>query len=458
MRLLRLPVLCALLLATAQASFGVITLQSGDPQHNTTTPGDNSGWQYEGQFIGFLGTPVAPRYFMTAQHIGGEVGATFIFHGVTYTTTAIFSDPGSDLRLWQVSQDFPDYAPLYQGSAETGLELRVFGCGTQRGNPLAPNGLLQGWSWGPSDDIERWGRNVVAATVKDGNGWPYLQATFDSPGLPDEAHLSAGDSSGGVFVMEDGLWKLAAINYGVDEVATRADGSDAFPAAIFDARGYYIQDNTGAWIPAPDDGVNVPTSFYSTRVSAEMDWIKSVIGSDTATQLAPETYASWLTLYYSPGQIADATTTGPTADPDGDGVPNLLEYAFNLDPTFPEPVTMVAGTGLRGLPLVQPAAVSASDTRLTVEYVRRTAASNPGITYAVQWTSSLAPGAVDWETGGTESVTPINARWERVKVTDTVSLGGTTPARFARVAVTQAPAAQVLASKPSEHAPAKVAP
>ena len=455
----RFLILSALVLTSARAAFGVILLQSGDPQRNTTTPGDNSGWQYEGQFGSFLGTPVAPRYFVTAQHIGGEVGDSFIFHGVTYTTTAVFSDSGSDLRLWQVGRDIPDYAPLYQGNSETGLELRVFGRGAQRGDALSLDGTLKGWNWGSSGYVERWGRNVVAATITDNStGWPYLQAAFDSPGVPDEAHLSVGDSSGGVFVMEDGLWKLAGINYAVDDVATQADGSDAFAAAIFDARGYYIQDNTGAWVPVPDQGINVPTSFYSTRTSARMDWIKSVIGQNAATQPAPETYGTWLTLYFSPDQIADASTTGPAADPDGDGVPNLLEYAFNLDPTFPEPVPMVASTGVRGLPLIQPKAVSASDTRLTVEYVRRTSGSGPGITYQVQWTSSLAPGAVDWETGGTESVTTINARWERVKVIDTVSLGSGAPTRFARVAVTQINATQPLMAPVTGRAPAKVAP
>ncbi len=436
MRLSNFSVIFSLLVTSAQVARAVIFLQTDDPQHNTSTPGDNSGWQYEGQLGTFLGTPVAPRYFLTAQHIGGNIGDQFSFHGATYTLTAYFDDAGSDLRLWQVDGTFSDYAPLYQNSDEAGLELRVHGRGTQRGAALTLGGTLHGWQWGPSDYVERWGSNVVAQTVVDSStGWPYLQVAFESPGVPDEAHLSAGDSSGGVFINEDGLWKLAGLNYGVDEIATQADGSDAFPAAVFDARGYYIQDDAGNWIPAPDNGVNVPTSFYSTRISSRLGWIEGVIGTDTATQLAQETYQSWLTLYFTPDQIADPTTTGPAADPDGDGVPNLLEYAFNLDPTFPEPALMVADTGVRGLPLIQPTVVATGDTRLTVEYVRRTAAGHPGISYAVQWTSSLAPGSVDWEPGGTENVTAINARWERVVATDSVSLGGTTPARFGRVAV-----------------------
>ena len=412
----------------------VILLDSGDPQRNTSTPGDNSGWQYEGQFKEVLGTPIAPRYFLTANHVGGN--QTFVFHGETYAVTAGYKDPGSDLQIWQVDHAFPDYAPLYQGGTETGLELRVFGRGTQRGTENMLDGRLRGWNWGPSDYVQRWGRNIVAGTLVSG-GAPYLQANFDSPGLPDEAHLSGGDSGGGVFIMEDGLWKLAAINYAVDDLFTTADGGGRFNAAIFDARGYFTTDDNLTFTQIPDQGTNVPTSFYSTRVAARQSWIESVTKQSFAT-IPPESYQSWLSLYFAPDQIADPAATGSTADADGDGVPNLLEFAFNLDPTYAEPLPMVADTGLRGLPLIRPEAVSATEVRLTVEYVRRTAASHSGIVYSVQWTSSLALDSAGWNTGGTESVTPINARWERVKATDSVAVGSGAPARFARVAVTQA--------------------
>ena len=444
--------LSALLLCSAQAALGIILLESGDPQRNTSTPGDNSGWQYEGQFGSFLGTPIAPMYFITAQHIGGNVGDSFVLHGETYTTTASYPDPSSDLHIWAVDHAFPDYAPLYQSGTETGLALRVFGRGTQRGPEMTLDDQLRGWAWGPSDGVQRWGSNIVTATVVSG-GAPYLQAGFDSPGVPDEAHLSAGDSAGGVFVVEDGLWKLAAINYGVDDLYTAADAGTHFVAAIFDARGYYTQNDDGSFSEIPDNGLPAPTSFYSTRVAARLDWIESIIGQNTATTPAPENYQAWLSLYFTPDQIADPSTTDPTADPDGDGIPNLLEFAFNLDPTFAEPAIMIAGTGVRGLPLIQLEPVGDADFRLTVEYVRRTVASGSGITYAVQFTSSLAPVAADWQTTETESVTSINARWDRVKVTDTVSLGSGSPTRFARVAVTPAPPAQAANAKPASRGP-----
>src|SRR5437660_1113939 len=68
---------------------------------NKTAPtGTNadSGWQWEGNWAGgFVGTPIAPHYFLSASHLGGNVGAAIYFQGKNYTTTAAFDDPNTDL-------------------------------------------------------------------------------------------------------------------------------------------------------------------------------------------------------------------------------------------------------------------------------------------------------------------------------------------------------------------------
>src|ERR1700736_3153139 len=116
----------------------VILFGTGDPTANTTAPTGayaNRGWQFEGQFDGFLGTAIAPNYFITAKHIGGAVGGKFNFNGPNYTTTAVRPDPSSDLQIWRVSGTLPIQAPLYAGSPgnEVNLFLAVFGRGAQRG-------------------------------------------------------------------------------------------------------------------------------------------------------------------------------------------------------------------------------------------------------------------------------------------------------------------------------------
>ncbi len=420
-----------LTLALIKPSHAVILLESADSTFHTTTPGDNSGWQYEGQFGGFLGTPIAPFYFLSAAHVGGP--STFTFHGETYTTVASYADPtGSDLLLWQVDHPFPAYAPLFTASAgnENGRPLRVIGRGTERGSERLYGSDLRGWDWGAGTGVQRWGSNVVTDILAFGNE-PVLRVAFDNPGVPGECHLSSGDSGGGMFIQENGLWKLAAINYGVDDLYTVPDNTGYIVSAVFDARGFYVREDNGSFTLLGGD-TPVPTAFYGTRVAARLAWLQDTTGVNPNV-LPTESYAAWSTLYFTPAERVAAATGGPAADPDRDGVPNLLEYAFNLDPTCPEPATLTAGTGLRGLPLIRVETLGA-EQRLTVEFVRRTAASGAGLTYAAQFATD--PAAANWQPGGTESVTPINARWERVKVTDSVAVGGS-PRRFARVAVTQ---------------------
>src|SRR5438132_267871 len=93
--LMSMAIAVGALVAPARA---VIFYSSADPTMNTTAPTGTlagSGWQYEGQWVGFTGTPVAPNYFLTAKHVGGVVGSQFNFNGINYNTVAAFADPNS---------------------------------------------------------------------------------------------------------------------------------------------------------------------------------------------------------------------------------------------------------------------------------------------------------------------------------------------------------------------------
>jgi hypothetical protein len=227
-------------------------------------------------------------------------------------------------------------------------------------------------------------------------------------------------------VLEDGLWRLAGIHYAVDGRFRTSPSATPFDAALFDARGLELEDPPG-WVGIPDEGVPVPSGFYSTRIAASLPWISGI--APEVASLAAENFTAWRKLYFSPAEIANPARTGELADFDGDEIPNLLEFALNLDPTFPERAVMVPGTGLRGLPLVRVEHLSGSD-RLTIEFVRRTAGSGAGLTY----TPEFSPDLQDWQAAGVENVVPINPRWERVKVEDSLSTNEA-PSRFARLRV-----------------------
>jgi hypothetical protein len=218
----------------------IILYCTADPTANTTAPTGslaNSGWQYEGTYGSFLGTPIAPHFFITAQHFG-VVSNNFTFQGANYTIVNSYDDPSSDLRIFEVAETFPSYAPFYTGSDEVRQHLIVIGRGTQRGSAITTNGVARGWQWRGTDEVQRWGENTVAAIRSTSSAGDMLYALFDANGLPNECQLSSGDSGGGVFIDDNGVWRLAGINYDVDYVCTGPNGSGILYAALFDERSF----------------------------------------------------------------------------------------------------------------------------------------------------------------------------------------------------------------------------
>ncbi len=265
----------ALLIAIALCSFpgavrGVILFRTGDPAANTTEPTGalaGSGWQYQGRFGNYLGTAIAPHYFITAKHLGTGP-PHFVFHGVNYTIVNSFADPGSDLRIFRVAETLPVYAPLYTRSDELGKNLVVIGRGTQRGEDRVVDGQLRGWLYSASDNVQRWGENQVSSVLGG-----TIRVLFDQGGLPHEAHISDGDSGGAVFLKDGSVWKLAGINSDVDRFASGPDGGGPYSAALFDMRGSYRSDGTLVTGDNP-----VPSSFYVARISSRLSWITTIIG------------------------------------------------------------------------------------------------------------------------------------------------------------------------------------
>lgn len=264
-----LIVIAMLMLATAAA--GVILFRTDDPTANTTEPTGQlagSGWQFEGDFAAFLGTAIAPHYFVTAKHLGAGP-PQFVYHGVNYPIVRGFADPGSDLQIFEVTGTLPDYAPLYNQRDEVGKHLVVIGRGTQRGLGRIVKGQLRGWEYGTGDMVQRWGENKVTSIVGGS-----LYVLFNQAGLPQEAHLSGGDSGGGVFIKDGSVWKLAGINSDVDQFASGPDGGGPYYAAMFDERGSYRSDGTLVTGDNP-----VPSGFYAARISSRIGWINSIIGN-----------------------------------------------------------------------------------------------------------------------------------------------------------------------------------
>jgi hypothetical protein len=88
----RLPLLLAVWLGLAGLSSGIVLLDTDNASANTTAPTgiyQDSGWGFQGEYGGFLGTMIGQQYFITAQHFGVQ-GSTFVstaeFNGVADVT------------------------------------------------------------------------------------------------------------------------------------------------------------------------------------------------------------------------------------------------------------------------------------------------------------------------------------------------------------------------------------
>ncbi|MBA2432808.1 MAG: hypothetical protein H0V56_11970 [Chthoniobacterales bacterium] len=306
MRALRLLLLAALLLSAPLRAGAVILYRTGDPNENTTPPGGalaGSGWQYQGIWGGFLGTPIAPHFFIAAKHVGH--GGVFVFGGVSYEIVREYPDPTSDLSLWEVAQPFPPsaLAPLYTGSNEVGTHLVAFGRGTQRGAAALLGDTPKGWHWGGGDGVQRWGENQVAGIDAMSPDWHLLRASFDQIGLPNECHLSVGDSSGAAFLNDNGIWKLAGIHYAVDgPFHTDAAGNGQFFGALFDMTGFFVWNGSQfVQITAPNPA---PSAFYSTRISTKLPWIGGSIAQPRLEREGSTVSLRYTRIIAAPTEVA----------------------------------------------------------------------------------------------------------------------------------------------------------
>ena len=135
----------------------------------------------------------------------------------------------------------------------------------------------------------------------------------------------------------------------------------------------------------------------------------------------PPTYALWKQASFTPAEQADPAISGANADPDGDGLSNLMEYAFGLDPKVADPAALPA--------------VSMQNGALTLTYTRLHDAGD--LTYAVEASDDL----ISWSSGtglapATQelSVTPLDLTRDSVVVCDNAPINSASR-RFLRLKI-----------------------
>ncbi|WP_395736701.1 glycoside hydrolase family 6 protein [Prosthecobacter sp.] len=127
---------------------------------------------------------------------------------------------------------------------------------------------------------------------------------------------------------------------------------------------------------------------------------------------------AWLASRFSTSTLADLSISGDLADPDGDGVVNLMEFATAKNPVLSD---------------AMPATPSRNSGGLDFTYTRNKAATD--ITYAVEWSDDLNPQS--WSTNGTSAplVVSDDGLTQQIKVT--VPAAADVAQRFVRLRVSR---------------------
>ncbi len=180
-----------------------------------------------------------------------------------------------------------------------------------------------------------------------------------------------------------------------------------YPSSVAWSLNQPLFDGAWPWLPSRTFYLTVRNSSGGALAFSFTMNGKSAATDDEDTDGLPD---AWETASY--GGLS-YTTYGPASDPDGDGIPNLLEYALALDP-------LAAGSA--GLPIA-----TVAGGNLTLTYKRARA----GLTYTVQTTTDLAAGS--WTATGVTQGTPAGDG------TTTASIPLGPPLRFLRLHVTVAP-------------------
>lgn len=113
-----------------------------------------------------------------------------------------------------------------------------------------------------------------------------------------------------------------------------------------------------------------PSEADAATDAEDNDWFQYTpsVGSTPGQPNVTTTFDSWRAQHFTGTELIDPAISGESADPDLDGIVNLLEYAFNLHPrqvsTDQKPK---ASLGADDFAVVYPKAMAATDVACTVE-------------------------------------------------------------------------------------------
>jgi hypothetical protein len=176
-------------------------------QDYTTAEAAPSGldWSYVYNYKGSSAVAVGANWLLTAAHVADDGGTGSIpADGTVFNQLEIIFHPSADLALVRYDKSFPGSYSLYTGGLLFDPKLTVILVG------YGSIGSAFDFGWtdnGSGKGTKRWGTQEISNTALDG-----FWMSFGLNDTTYEAGTGVGDSGGGVFYDDGGIWKLAGIN------------------------------------------------------------------------------------------------------------------------------------------------------------------------------------------------------------------------------------------------------
>ena len=181
---------------------------------------------------------------------------------------------------------------------------------------------------------------------------------------------------------------------------------------------FRIIDNSGstAAITGTFTGLPEGAEFYEDAQWWRISYIGGTGNDVVLTRLTPTPTQTWQSTNFGTN-ANNPLIAGDLADPDGDGIPNLLERATAMNPNTSDPV---------------PTSVTKTATTLDFIYTKNKSATD--VTCTVEWSDTLAN---DWSTTGLSApvILSDNGTTQQIKVS--VPAGSGITRRFVHLKVTR---------------------
>ncbi len=249
------------------------------------------------------------------------------------------------------------------------------------------------------------------------------------PGLPGTVQFSADTFAG----IEGASATLTATRTGGSSGALTVNYSTVSGSAA--ATDFTTTRGTLSWadadtavktitVPITADALPESTESFTVNLGAPLIGSALLGAAQQATVNVTTAFGTWQTSNFTPLEIADVNIAGDSADPDNDGIKNLVEFALNTPPKTPNTTSLPA----------QAIQNVGGTNYLTLTFLRRVPALD--LVYSVKTNGSMTTA---WQANAVQVGTAVNNGNGTETVTFRDSTSASATSRFLRLDVTRTP-------------------